>query len=101
MRDLRASFPLDQPTESDDRDFLDGNDLEDVKDDARPETTSENQMSPLKSPAFVPGLTSPLPPQISRLGSMGNISSICDTPSVDPGNHLGKVVVLRDVPFVT
>jgi hypothetical protein len=106
LKDLRNSFPLDQPTELDDHDFLDDSDLEDVEDDGKPtikipETTSESRKSPLKSPVFGSGFTSSFSPQISRLGSMGDTPSNCATQSVDPGNHLGRVVVLRDISFVT
>jgi hypothetical protein len=106
LKDLRSSFPLDQPTELDVHDFLDDSDLEDVEDDTKltiniPETASEGPRSPLKSPVFGSGFTSPFSPQISRLGSMGGMSSICATRSLDPSTHLGKVVVLRDISFVT
>ena len=66
LKDLRSSFPPDQPTELDDHDFLDDNDLEHVEDDAK--VTTE-----------IPDVTW----------------------STDPGTHLGKIVVLRDVSFVT
>ena len=94
LKDLRGLFPLDQPTELDDHSFLNDNDLEDVDDDAQPtikipETTSENRGPPFKSPVLGSGFTSPFSLQVSRLGSM------------DPGTHLGKVVVLRDISFVT
>jgi len=110
LKDLRSSFPLDQPTELDDRDFLDDSDLEDVEDDANPPIEipggmSEDQKSPLKSPMLDPVFTSPLLRQISRLaiGRLvdGSAPSVCTTQSMDPGTHLGKVVVLHDIPFVT
>jgi len=79
LKDLRSSFPLDQPTELDDYDFLDDSDLEDVEDedDAKP-------------PTEMPGAT-----------SENRKSSVCATQSMDPGTHFGKVVVLRDISFVT
>ena len=73
LKDLRSPFPLDQPTELDDYDFLDDGDLENVEDedDAKP-------------PTEISGATSE-----------------CATQSMDPGTHFGKVVVLRDISFVT
>ena len=109
LKDLRSSFPLDQPTELDDSDFLDDSDLEDVEDDANPPVEipggiPENQKSPLESPILDPVFTSPLLRQISRL-AIGRLvdgtPSVCTTQSMDPGTHLGKVVVLHDIPFVT
>jgi len=109
LKDLRGPFPFDQPTELDDRDFLDDSDLEDVEDDANPPIeipggTLENQNSPPKSPILDPVFTSPLLRQISRL-AIGRLvdgtPSACATQSMDPGTHLGKVVVLHDIPFVT
>lgn len=106
LKDLRGCFPLDHPTELDNHDFLDDSDLEDIEDGARPavrvpETSSEDLRSSLKNPLFGSGFISPLSPQVSRPGSMGGMSSICSSRSVDPGAHLGKVVVLRDVSFMT
>ena len=106
LKDLRGSFPLDHPTELDDHDFLDDSGLEDVEDGVKlvvkiSETASDDRRSSLKSPVFDSGFTPPFLPQISRLGSMGGISSISPTRSMDPGTHLGKVVVLRDISFVT
>jgi hypothetical protein len=105
-KDLRSPFPPDQPLELDDHDFLDDSDLEEVEGDVKltikiPETAPKNLRSPLKSPGFGSGFPSPFSPQISRFGSMGGMSSICAMRSTDPGTHLGKVVVLRDISFVT
>lgn len=106
IKDLRSSFPLDQPTELDDHHFLDDGDLEDVEDDAKlpieiPDATSENRNSPLKGPIFALGFTSTFLPQITRLWGTDSMPSVCATRSMDPGTHLGKVVVLRDISFVT
>jgi len=94
LKDLQDPFPPDQPTELDAHGFLDDDDLENVDDGTQPtikipDTASDNRRSQFKNPAFNSGFTSPFPLQISRPGSM------------DPGTHLGKVVVLRDVAFVT
>lgn len=106
LKDLRSSFPSDQPTELDDYDFLDDGDLEDIEDDVKliiniPEATPENRRSPLKSPGSSSGLSPPLSQQITRLGNTGGMTSICATWSMDPGTHLGKVVVLPDISYVT
>lgn len=106
LKDLRDSFPLDHPTELDDHDLLDDSDLEDVEDDEglitkTPKAASENRRSPLRNPMFGSGFTSPFLQQTSQLGSVGGMSSIRPAQSVDPGTHLGKVVVLRDTSFVT
>jgi hypothetical protein len=108
LKDLRSSFPSDQPTELDGHDFLDDSDLEDIEDNAKltiniPEPTAspEQGRSPLKSPVFGSGFSSPFLPQITRLGNISGTTSICRTRSMDPGTHLGKVVVLRDISFVT
>ena len=107
LKDLRSSFPLDQPTELDDGDFLDDSDLEDVEDDTKlpievPGGASEDRKPPLKSSTLDPVFTSPLLQQISRLGRLvDGMPSACATQPMDPGTHLGKVVVLHDIPFVT
>jgi hypothetical protein len=106
LKDLRSPFPLDQPTELDDHDFLDDSDLEDVEEDGKPaiefpEATPDSQKSALKSLVFGSGFTSSFSPQISRLGGMGGMSSDHVTQSIDPGDHLGKVIVLHDISFVT
>lgn len=106
LKDLRSSFPYDQPTELDGHDFLDDSDLEEIEDDAKltlniPEATHEHQRSPLKSPVFGSGFSSPFLPQITRLGNISGTTPTCATRSMDPGTHLGKVVVLRDISFVT
>lgn len=106
LKDLRSSFPPDQPTELGGHDFLDDSDLEDIEDDAKltikiPEVTHDHQRSPLKSPVFGSGFSSPFLPQITRLGNISGTTSICATRSMDPGSHLGKVVVLRDISYVT
>lgn len=101
LKDLGGPFPPDQPTELDDRDFLDGGDLEEVEEDGKltikiPDITLENRKSPLKSPVLGPRLTS-----LFSFGSMSGVPSACATWSMDPGTRLGKVVVLRDISFVT
>ncbi|KAF9649446.1 hypothetical protein BDM02DRAFT_3113878 [Thelephora ganbajun] len=106
LKDLGSPFPPDQPTELDGHDFLDDSGLEDVEDDAKltiniPEATPENWKSSLRSPVPGSGFSPPFSPQISRLGSMGGTSSTCATRSMDPGTHLGKVAVFRDISFVT
>ena len=106
LKDLRSSFPLDQPTELDDHNFLDNSGLGDVEDDTKltikiPDAPPENRRPPLKSPGFGSGFASLFSPQISRLGSTGSMSPTCATQSMDPGTRLGKIVVLRDVSFVT
>ena len=47
------------------------------------------------------GSSSQSVPRISQSGSAGDKSSIFTIPPVDPNTHLGKVVVLRDISFVT
>ena len=106
LKDLRSSFPQGHPTELDDHDFLDDSDLEDVEDNAKstiqtPEAISDNQKSPLKSPGLDFGIFSSSQPRISWLESMGGTSPMCTTWSVDPDAKLGKVIVLRDISFVT
>ena len=106
LKDLQSPFPLDQSTELDNRDFLDDSDLEDVEDDTElpveiPDATSEDPKSSSKNPMFSPGFTSALSPQIPRVGSMDDTSSTGAAQSMDPGTHLGNVVVLRDISFVT
>ena len=106
LKDLRDFFPLDHPTELDDHDLLDDSDLEDVEDGEgliteTPKTALEDRRSPLRNPTLSSGFTSPFLQSISQLGSVGGVSSIRPTQSVDPGTHLGKVVVLRDISFVT
>ena len=118
LKDLRGSFPSDQPTELDDHGFLDDNDLEDVDDDGEaglttetpqptteePETTPEGPKTPSMNPMFGSGFTSVFSPEIKpRLKSTDVVSSTRSTQPVDPGTHLGKgkVVVLRDISFVT
>ena len=125
LKDLRGSFPSDQPTELDDHDFLDDNDLEDVDDDpvaepaatipqldaktshltaGTPETIPEGPRTPSKNPAFGSGFASTFSPVLElRPENTGVASPVLSTRSVDPGTHLGmgKVVVLRDISFVT
>ena len=107
LKDLRDPFPSDQPTELDDHGFLDDNDLEDVDDGAEPtaktpETTPEQSRMPFNGPVFGSRFTSAFSPELEpRPKNMGVVSPIRSERSVDPGAHLGKVVVLRDVPFVT
>ena len=118
LKDLRGPFPSDQPTELDDHGFLDDHDLEDVDDDGEaglttetphltaktPEATPEGPRTPSKNPIFGSGFTSLFLPEIEpRLKNTGVVSPIRSTRLVDPGTHLGKgkVVVLRDVSFVT
>ena len=104
LKDLQGSFPSDQPAELDDHGFLDDNDLEDIDDDAelttKAETTPEASRTPLEGSAFPFTFLSKLEPQLKNTGVVPPIHS---TRSVDTGTHLGKgrVVVLRDVPFVT
>lgn len=104
LTDLRGSFPSDQPTELDGHDFLDDSDLEEIEDNTKltisiPETTPEHRTSPFKSPAFGSGFSSPFLPQIAGLGSVGAMTS--SRAALDPSTYLGKVVVLRDISFVT
>lgn len=106
LKDLRSPFPLDQPLELDGQNFLHDSDLEDTEDEEEltveiPEATADTLRSPLKSPMFGSGFSSPFSPQIPELESMGAVSSICGTRSAGSGTHLGKVAVLRDVSFVT
>ena len=106
LKDLSSSFPPDQPTELDSHEILDDSDLEDIEEDAKltisiSEATSEYRGSLLKSPIFSTGFSSSFEPQITRLGNIGGTTSICSTRSVGPDTHLGKVVVLRDISFVT
>ena len=106
LKDLRSPFPLDQPLELDGQNFLHDSDLEDIEDDEKPtdeipEATVDTLRSPLKSPVFGSGFSSPFSPQIPELESMGAVSSIRGTRSVVSGTHLGKVAVLRDITFVT
>ena len=118
LKDLRSSFPSDQPTELDDHGFLDDNDLEDVDDDGEaepttetpqptvrtPDITLEGPRTPSKNPMFGSGFVSVFSPKIEpRLENTALISPNHSTRSVNPGTHLGKgkVVVLRDVSFVT
>jgi hypothetical protein len=105
LRDLRSPFPPDQPTELDGHDFIDDSDLEDIEDDTKltinvPDTP-EHRKSPLKSPVFGSGFSSPFSPQITRPGNISGTATICAIGSMDPGTRLGKVVVLRDISFVT
>jgi len=120
LKDLRDSFPPDQPTELDDHSFLDDDDLEDVDDDPGPTTkaTAKTQEptaktpgttpaepgTPLKGPVFGSGFASAFSPEFEpQLKNAALGSPICSTLSVDTATHLGKgkVVVLRDVSFVT
>jgi len=104
LKDLRSPFPLGQPTELDDRDFLDASNLEDVEDDTDikiPGAIPENTRSPLDSPVFGSGFTSLFSPHVYQLGSMGSVSPARATQSMDPGTHLGKIVVIYDISFVT
>ena len=107
LKDLRDPFPSDQPTELEDHGFLDDNDLEDVEDNAElnteaPETAPKEPRLPLKDPVFGSGFASTFSPDLEpRPENAGVVSPIRSTSSVGPGTHLGKVVVLRDVSFVT
>lgn len=98
LRDLRCFFPPDQPAELDGHDFLDDSDLEDIEDDAKlAMNTPELQKSPVKGPVFGSGFASAFSLQFTSFGNTGGTGS----QSTDPGAHLGKVVVLRDIAFVT
>jgi len=116
LKDLHGPFPSDQPAELDDHGFLDDDDLEDIENGgeliaktAEPtvkvvETAPEEPRASLKSPVFGSGFASVFSPEFEpRLKNTVAVSPILSTPSVDPGTHLGKgkVVVLRDVSFVT
>lgn len=106
LKDLRGPFPPDQPTELDNHDFLHDNDLEEIVDDAQPTTeipttTSEGRGSPSKSQIFGSAFASSFSLGVSQLGSSDGKSPVCAAQSLDPGTHLGKVVVLHDISFVT
>jgi len=107
LKDLRDPFPSDQPTELEDHGFLDDTDLEDVDDDMElnnkaPETAPKEPRLPSRDPVFGSGSASTFSPDLEpRSENAGIVSPIRSTPSVEPGAHLGKVVVLRDVSFTT
>ena len=118
LKELQGPFPADQPTELDDHGFLDDDDLEDVDDDGEAELTTETPQltaktqeatpegpkTPSKDPMFGSGFASAFSPDFEpRLKNTGVVSPIRSTRLVNPGTHLGKgkVVVLRDVSFVT
>jgi len=116
LKDLRGPFPSDQPTELDNHGFLDDNDLENVDDSAdltvgTPQPTAKTtEITPVKpgvpskntiygielTPAFSPGFG-------FWFENVGAVPPNRPTQPVDSGTHLGKgkVVVLRDVSFVT
>lgn len=79
LKDLRSPFPSDKPTVLDDRDILDDGDLENAEEDVKFNVS----------------------PQTSQLGSTGDLPSIYTLRPSNPGAHLGKVVVLCDIPFAT